>query len=384
MEIDRINKNTQITLPEEKNSSKSLIKFKKVNINFKNEKREQLKHNLANKTIVKKLIQNNNNTNNNLYKNNNNNTNLFKSKLYDYDKTTISSSKSYNQKLTRLLIASNKKGGLKKYIEKNCGEISKPISLSTLYHEKRASNDSFSIIKKKPSKDYIFEIDIEKLVLNREKLQPEFSRKFNAPELNNMVLFDKKLKDRFKASILLNRYTWNRKKYIVEGKSNSLKAMKKENQKFKQNKEITSLLESDQTVLSNEKALKINRLNRTNRSQSVVVSASNKEQVLLQESKKEENSKQVLRKEFFLDYFIANVLSKKNLTLDQKRLLDGIKEKFEILNGKYKPLNHYYLNNFSINEFNPQKLEIERNLMSNRDTVKSLYVLQMTQDKLKK
>lgn len=224
----------------------------------------------------------------------------------------------------------------------------------------------------KKSSDSFIEMDINKFLKINDNKKSDIDKLFDPPELSNMTLFQTSLENRFKSNILLNKYTWERKRHIVEGKNKyTSKAIKQSIKKQKLEKEIFNSIEKDQREFVVNNSIKAN-IKRPRSQERTSILADNEEYEI-------KNTK--LRREFLMDFFIANALSKKNLSLEQKKILDNIKEKFNLNNGKYLSLNNYYLDKFTVNEFFAPMQDIEKKLKANRDMMIDLKVIQSKTDK---
>ncbi len=85
-----------------------------------------------------------------------------------------------------------------------------------------------------------------------------------------------------------------------------------------------------------------------------------------------DNENRILRKEFLSDYYMANLLSQKNLSLDQKKIMEGIIVKFNANEGKFNNLNKYYLNTVKKDDYNSIKQVYVKQIHSNRELMKKV------------
>lgn len=206
---------------------------------------------------------------------------------------------------------------------------------------------------------------LAKLNRNKIKEKTEIDRKFDPPSLNNMTLFNTSLIDRFKKNIILNKYTWNRKRNLINGKP---KTFKETRDALKFQKDIFNEMEK-KYYKSDFKITTKDVLEEKLKSQNMSI---------LNQRIEHEKLHEDLRKEFLTDLFISNKLSTKSISLNEKILIDEIKNKFK---DKYKSLNYYYLEKMNTNEFDPMIKNIEKSIKENREMIKNLSLIQRRNEK---
>lgn len=301
--------------------------------------------------------------------------------------------KIYCSKLNDFLESSLKKGGIKSYIQSTFPEYSHPIQLGKLLNreafmksktrEVQELRDIRKLRKKssstRQSPDYTNTFDISKIMSERIKHPSCVNEQFDPPDISNVTLFNKPIEERFKHNILLNKYSWNRKKALVDrDNSNTVKSVRQDIQK---KLKVKKLIESSEKVIKefanmsnpsyNRKSTLLKAVEDSTALDFKKAELKKKKSIILQNYQTDKENEN-LRKEFLDDFYIANVLSKKNLTVPQKAIIDGIIKKFDGRNGKYKNLNKYYLNKVKSSDLDPLKEDISRSLQKQRKVYKEL------------
>lgn len=301
--------------------------------------------------------------------------------------------KNYNSKLNDFLESSIKKGGIKNYIQSSFPEYSQPIQLGKLVNRevflksktqevielrniKKLRMKSGAIWK---SQDYTNTVDFNKIINERTKNPNYINDQIDPPDLSNVTLFNKPIEERFKHNILLNKYSWNRKKAIVDkDNSSTVKSIRQDIQK---KLKVKRLIESTEKITSEVENMSNPAFNRRStllkeEEDSMALDfkkaiIKKKKSIILHNYQTDKENEE-LRKEFLDDYYIANILSKKNLTVPQKAIIDNIFKKFDSRVGKYKKLNQYYLSKVKCSDLEPLKDEVSRSLQKQRKIFREL------------